>query len=151
MNYRDSRTDGMLEEIGKIIPLEELYNRTGIEFMYFNSIFQLYAEKKMRPVILDNAKRILFMPELFGYFLTGIMYSEYTFASTSQLLDARKRQWDYDLIEKLGLNKEMFGDIVMPGTVIGDLLPEVEEETGWHQCLPGLYAEDDGYDSEWKY
>ena len=84
----------------------------------------------MRPVILDNAKRILFMPELFGYFLTGIMYSEYTFASTSQLLDARKRQWDYDLIEKLGLNKEMFGDIVMPGTVIGDLLPEVEEETG---------------------
>ena len=130
VNYRDSRTDGMLEEIGKIIPLEELYNRTGIEFMYFNSIFQLYAEKKMRPVILDNAKRILFMPELFGYFLTGIMYSEYTFASTSQLLDARKRQWDYDLIEKLGLNKEMFGDIVMPGTVIGDLLPEVEEETG---------------------
>ena len=69
------------------------------------------------------------MPELFGYFLTGIMYSEYTFASTSQLLDARKRQWDYDLIEKLGLNKEMFGDIVMPGTVIGDLLPEVEEES----------------------
>ncbi len=102
VNYRDSRTDGMLEEIGKIIPLEELYNRTGIEFMYFNSIFQLYAEKKMRPVILDNAKRILFMPELFGYFLTGIMYTEYTFASTSQLLDARKREWDYDLIEKLG-------------------------------------------------
>lgn len=98
--------------------------------MYFNSIFQLYAEKGMRPVILDNAKRLLFMPELFGYFLTGIMYTEYTFASTSQLLDAKKREWDFELIEKLGLNKELFGDIVMPGTVIGDLLPEVEEETG---------------------
>ena len=130
VNYRDSRTDGMMEEIGKIIPLEELYNRTGLEFMYFNSIFQLYAEKKMRPVILDNARRLLFMPELFGYFLTGIMYTEYTFASTSQLLDARKREWDFELIEKLGLKKELFGDIVMPGTIIGDLLPEVEEETG---------------------
>lgn len=130
VNYRDSRTDGMMEEISKIIPLEELYNRTGIEFMYFNSIFQLYAEKGMRPVILDNAKRLLFMPELFGYFLTGIMYTEYTFASTSQLLDARKREWDYDLIERLGLNKELFGDIVMPGTVIGGLIPQVEEETG---------------------
>ena len=130
VHYRDSRTDGVMEEIGKIIPLEELYNRTGLEFMYFNSIFQLYAEKGMRPVILDNAKRLLFMPELFGYFLTGIMYTEYTFASTSQLLDAKKREWDFELIEKLGLNKELFGDIVMPGTVIGDLLPEVEEETG---------------------
>ncbi len=130
VNYRDSRTDGMMEEIAKVIPLEELYNRTGIEFMYFNSIFQLYAEKGMRPVIMDNAKRLLFMPELFGYFLTGIMYTEYTFASTSQLLDARTRAWDWDLIEKLGLKKELFGDIVMPGTVIGDLLPEVEEETG---------------------
>ena len=130
VHYRDSRTDGMMEEIGKIIPLEELYNRTGLEFMYFNSIFQLYAEKGMRPVILDNAKRLLFMPELFGYFLTGIMYTEYTFASTSQLLDARKREWDFELIEKLGLNKELFGDIVMPGTVIGSLLPKVEEETG---------------------
>ncbi len=63
----------------------------------------------MRPVILDNAKRLLFMPELFGYFLTGIMYTEYTFASTSQLLDAKKREWDFELIEKLGLNKELFG------------------------------------------
>ena len=132
VNYRDSRTDGVIDEIAEVIPLEELYNRTGIEFMYFNTIFQLWAEKKMRPVILDNAKRLLFMPELFGYFLTGIMYTEYTFASTSQLLDARKREWDYELIERLGLNKEMFGDIVMPGTIIGDLLPEVEEETGLH-------------------
>ena len=130
VNYRDSRTDGMMEEISKVISLEELYNRTGIEFMYFNSIFQLYAEKGMRPVIYDNSHRLLFMPDLFGYFLTGIMYSEYTIASTSQLLDAKSRQWDYDLIEKLGLKKDLFADIVMPGTVIGDLLPEVSEETG---------------------
>ena len=130
VNYRDSRTDGMMEEIAKVIPLEELYNRTGLEFMYFNTIFQLYAEKGMRPVIYENSSRLLFMPELFGYFLTGIMYTEYTFASTSQLLDARTRKWDFELIERLGLKKELFGDIVMPGTVIGDLLPEVVEETG---------------------
>jgi len=130
VHYRDSRTEGMIEEVARVIPLEELYGRTGIEFMYFNSIFQLYGEKRMRPVILEHADRLLFMPELFGYFLTGVRYTEYTQASTSQLLDAKKRAWDFELIEKLGLKKELFGDIVMPGTVIGPLLPEIEEETG---------------------
>ena len=130
VNYRDDRTIGVLEEIGKLVPLDELYAKTGIQFMNFNTLFQLYADKKMRPDIYEKAVRLLFMPELFGYFLTGKMYNEYTFASTGQLLDAKKRDWDYDMIERCGIKKEFFGELTKPGTVIGDLLPEVEEETG---------------------
>ena len=130
VNYRDDRTIGVLEEIGKLVPLDELYAKTGIQFMNFNTLFQLYADKKMRPDIYEKAVRLLFMPELFGYFLTGKMYNEYTFASTGQLLDAKKRDWDYDIIERCGIKKEFFGELTKPGTVIGDLLPEVVEETG---------------------
>ena len=96
INYRDDRTIGVIEEIGKIVPLSELYASTGIQFMNFNTLFQLYADKKMRPDVYEKAARLLFMPELFGYFLTGKMYNEYTFASTGQLLDAKKRDCDYD-------------------------------------------------------
>ena len=130
VNYRDDRTIGVLEEIAKLVPLDELYAKTGIQFMNFNTLFQLYADKQMRPDIYDKAVRLLFMPELFGYFLTGKMYNEYTFASTGQLLDAKKRDWDYDIIERCGIKKEFFGELTKPGTVIGDLLPEVVEETG---------------------
>ena len=130
INYRDDRTIGVIEEIGKIVPLSELYASTGIQFMNFNTLFQLYADKKMRPDVYEKAARLLFMPELFGYFLTGKMYNEYTFASTGQLLDAKKRDWDYDLIKRCGLRTDIFGELVKPGTVIGELLPEVVEETG---------------------
>lgn len=130
INYRDDRTIGVIEELGKIVPLKDIYGSTGIQFMNFNTLFQLYADKKMRPDIYNNAVRLLFMPELFGYFLTGKMYNEYTMASTGQLLDAKKRDWDYELIEKAGLKKELFGELTQPGTIIGELCTEVVEETG---------------------
>ena len=77
INYRDDRTIGVIDEVGKIVPLKEIYASTGIQFMNFNTIFQLYADKKMRPDIYEKADRLLFMPELFGYLLTGKKYNEY--------------------------------------------------------------------------
>lgn len=130
INYRDDRTAGIIEEVGKSVPLSEIYASTGIQFMNFNTIFQLCADKKMRPDIYEKAEHLLFIPEIFGYLLTGKMYNEYTFASTGQLLDAKKRDWDYDLIRRLGLRTDMFGELTKPGTVIGELLDEVVEETG---------------------
>lgn len=130
INYRDDRTIGVIEEVGELVPLKEIYATTGIQFMNFNTIFQLYADKKMRPDIYEKAVRLLFMPELFGYFLTGKMYNEYTMASTGQLLDAKTRNWDYELIQKVGLKKELFCELTMPGTIVGDICPEVEAETG---------------------
>jgi len=130
INYRDDRTIGIMDEVDKIVPLKEVYASTGIQFLNFNTLFQLYADKKMRPDIYEKADRLLFIAELFGYFLTGKMYNEYTFASTGQVLDAKKRDWDFALMEKLGLRTDLFGELVEPGTIIGDLLPEVSEETG---------------------
>lgn len=75
VNYRDDRTIGVIEEVGKIVPLKDIYATTGIQFMNFNTLFQIYADKQMRPDIYDKAVRLLFMPELFGYFLTGKMLS----------------------------------------------------------------------------
>ena len=130
VNYRDDRTIGVIEKIDKCIPLKELYASTGIQFMNFNTLFQLYIDKEMRPDIYEKAVHMLLMPDLFGYFLTGKIYNEYTEASTGQLLDAKKRDWDYNVIEKCGIKKDFFGPLTMPGTIIGELLPEVQEETG---------------------
>ena len=130
VNYRDDRTQGMIERLDEQVGHEKLYEHTGIQFIYFNTIYQLVADKEMRPEIYEKAKRLLFVPELFGYFLTGIPYNEYTFASTSQLLNARTRDWDYEIMDAAGIKKELFGELVQPGTVIGSLIPEVEEETG---------------------
>ena len=130
INYRDDRTIGTIDEVGKIVPLKEIYASTGIQFMNFNTLFQLYADTKMRPEIYEKADRLLFMPELFGYLLTGKKYNEYTMASTGELLNAKARDWDFDLIKKAGLRTDIFGELVQPATVIADLLPEVTEETG---------------------
>lgn len=130
VNYRDDRTIGVMDEVDAIVPLKEVYASTGIQFMNFNTIFQFYADKKMRPEIYEKADKFLMMPDLFNYFLTGKMYNEYTNASTGQLLDARKRDWDFDLIEKLGLRTDLFCEMILPGTVVGELIEEVVKETG---------------------
>ncbi len=130
INYRDDRTIGIIEEVGKIVPLEELYASTGIQFMNFNTIFQLYADKKMRPEIYEKADKFLLMPDLFNYFLTGKKYSEYTIASTGQLLDAKKRQWDKELMERVGLRTDLCCQLITPGTIVGEFLEEVVKETG---------------------
>ncbi|MBR5527960.1 MAG: rhamnulokinase [Clostridia bacterium] len=129
--YRDERTTkGIMEELYKVIPKEELYKITGTQALNFNSIYQLYTLVKERPEALSNAKDLLFIPDLLKYFLTGVKQTEYTVASTAQLLDAAKRDWAYDVIDKLGMPREIFGNIVAPGTVCGKLLPQIVEEIG---------------------
>lgn len=128
--YRDPRTEGLPEEVFSIIGRKEHYSRTGTQVMPINTLFQLYSMKKENPGILELADRLLFMPDLFSYYLTGVANNEYTIASTSELLDAAKRDWDMSLIEKLGLPAHLFGDIVMPGASRGKLKPEIKEELG---------------------
>ncbi len=129
--YRDERTTkGIMEELFKVIPKEELYKITGTQFLNFNTIYQLYCVVKERPEMLDIAKDMLFIPDLLKYFLTGVKQTEYTIASTSQMLDANSRDWAYNVTDKLGIPRHLLGNIVTPGTVCGKLLPSVIEEIG---------------------
>ncbi len=129
--YRDSRTNGMDAELSKIISEEELYTKTGIQKQMFNTSYQLLSIKRNHPEYFDRAKTFLFIPEYLTFLLSGKKASEYTIASTSQLLNAESKTWDYDLIEKIGAPKDIFCPIHRPGTVVGNLRKEVAEELGY--------------------
>lgn len=129
-HYRDSRTDNIPELAYKTVSQDEIYNRTGIQFLNFNTIFQLIAQLKDNPKIFDIADKLLFTPDLLNYFLTGEKCTEYTIASTGALLDAFKRNWDYELIKKFGIPDKLFTEINMPGSTVGKLLPEILEDVG---------------------
>lgn len=129
--YRDERTTrGIMEELFRVIPKEELYRITGTQFLNFNTIYQLYTLAKERPEALSNASDMLFIPDLLKYFLTGVKQTEYTIASTSQMLSAAERSWAYDVTDKLGIPRRLLGEIVAPGSICGKLLPSVREEIG---------------------
>lgn len=128
--YRDPRTNGIPELTFTPEALRRHYAEAGIQVMPINTIFQLCSMKRAGDAALDAADRLLFMPDLFSYYLTGVANNEYCIASTSELLDARTRTWNRPLIDELGLPQHIFGDIVMPGTVRGKVLPEICEETG---------------------
>jgi rhamnulokinase len=128
--YRDRRTEGMMELAFQQMPRDEIYARTGIQFLQFNSIFQLLSVVESKSPLLENIETLLFMPDLFNFLLTGQKKSEYTIASTSQLLDAKKRDWDSALFEKLGLPRHIMAPVIHPGTLIGPLLSEIAQETG---------------------
>ena len=130
VHYRDARTNGIPEKVRAIIPDEELFARTGIAFNSFNTLYQLYAMKEEGDPALESAQDLLFLPDLLAYFLTGKKGTEYTIASTSQLLDPFKRDWDRELMEKLGIPAHIFGEVKLPGTVRGTLLPEIAKECG---------------------
>lgn len=129
-HYRDKRTAGMMEKLFEIIPKEELYNRTGIEFIWFNTILQALSMKVHNSPLLSEGKTFLLMPDLFNYFLTGAKASEFSIASTTQLLDSASGAWSDEIIEKLGLPREMFTHVVKPGTVIGTLRETIAKELG---------------------
>ena len=129
-HYRDSNTEGILEEAFKIVPSEELYRQTGIQFMEFNTLFQLLAMKLKNISILDKAETLLFTPDLFRYFLTGEKNTEFTIASTSQMLDAAKGGWARDLIGKFGIPEKILTPIVDAGTAAGRLSEKVAAELG---------------------
>ncbi|MBQ7512009.1 MAG: rhamnulokinase [Prevotella sp.] len=129
--YRDPITfDAMDDYLRHVIPQREVYDVTGIQFMNFNSIFQLYAMRREQNSALQGAKKILFVPDALSWMLTGNEVCEYTIASTSQLLDPRTRQLDERLLASLGLSRSKFGKMVNPGTVVGVLTDEVQKMTG---------------------
>lgn len=130
VHYRDARTNGIPEKVRAIIPDEELFARTGIAFNSFNTLYQLYAMKEEGDPALESAQDLLFLPDLLAYFLTGKKGTEYTIASTSQLLNPFTRDWDRELMAKLGIPAHIFGEVKLPGTVRGTLLPEIAKECG---------------------
>ena len=118
--YRDPYTVGIPEKVYETVPREQLYARTGIQIMNFNSIFQLYAQTLEGDAALRDAKAILFMPDLLSYLLTGNMVCEYTDASTSGMMDQASRQFNKGLLEELGIRTDMLLSIVQPGTQVGE-------------------------------
>ena len=126
--YRDERTKGVPDELSKILAPADRYNVTGIQAMEINTLSQLYSMKGSAQ--LEAADKLLFMPDLFAYFLTGVANNEYCIASTSELLDAKAREWSWETIRAFELPERIFGEVVMPGTVRGKLRPDIAEETG---------------------
>ncbi len=130
VHYRDTRTEGMLEETFKTVSQDEIYSRTGIQCMRINTLYQLMYLKNHEPEQLDSAEKMLMIPDLFAYMLTGEIKEEATIASTSNLFDPYKKDWDRELIKKLGLPEHIFADVIKPGEVYGMLSDEICEELG---------------------
>jgi len=120
VNYRDSRTDGMFEKVFERVPKEEVFAQTGIQFMELNSLYQFMAMSMENSVQYKTADKMLFVPDLLNYWLTGKMAAERTFASTSQFYNPVTKDWAYNLLEKCGIRTDLFAELVDPGTVIGE-------------------------------
>ncbi len=129
-HYRDARTDGMIEKACKLVSRRKIFEHTGIQFIKLNTIYQLLAMVKAKSPLLDMAKTLLMMPDLFNFLLTGRKVGEFTIATTSQLYDPRKRAWSKYLCSRLGIPHRILPDIIQPGKAVGPLLPQVAEEVG---------------------
>lgn len=125
VNYRDSRTSGMLEKAFALIDKEQFYNITGNQFMDINTVFQLLSLRLDRPDMLKNAETLLLMPDLFGYLLTGKKRAELSIASTTQMMNAAKRKWSETVLDALGIPKNILPEICMPATELGTLSEEI--------------------------
>ena len=130
VHYRDARNDGMVEFAKKYMSQEEMYDITGIQFMDFNTIFQLLSLKENRPYILEEADKLLFMPDLLSYMLSGVKSTEYSIATTSQMVDLKTRNWSDKILDTFGIKKDLLTDIVPTGAVIGQLSDDICEELG---------------------
>jgi rhamnulokinase len=129
-HYRDSRTNGMLEQAYNTVPRAEIFQRTGIQFMQLNSLYQLLAMVEADSAALNNAESFLTMPDLLNFWLTGRKANEFTIATTTQCYDPRAGAWARGLLEELGIPSYIFGEIIPPGTVLDTLRPSVAHETG---------------------
>lgn len=127
-HYRDAGTRGKMRDVFEIVSKERIFERTGLQFMEINSLFQLFAMKGT--ALLDAAGSFLMMPDLFHYWLTGERVCEFTAATTSQCYDPRENDWAYSILQGLGLPTHLFGEVVMPGTDLGELLPSVAKACG---------------------
>ncbi len=128
--YRDPHTDGAPEKFFERMPCKTLYEKTGIQIMNFNSVFQFDALRRNGCSALEAADKILFIPDALAYMLTGNAVTEYTIASTAQMIDPRTKQWDPDIMNELGLSPEKFGRMTMSGDMIGTLTAEAQRLTG---------------------
>lgn len=129
--YRDGRTTGMDDKVYEVISLEDLYKRTGIQKQMFNTIYQLMAVKEQQPENMEKAESMLMIPDFFNFKLTGVKKTEYTNASTTQLVNPETKDWDYELIDMLGYNRKIFGEISKPGVSVGHFTEEVKEAVGF--------------------
>jgi len=129
-HYRDHATDGMLEIAFGIVPRAEIYQRTGIQFMQINSLYQLLSMQRAESPLLDAAQTLFFTPDLLNFWFTGVKTTEFSIASTSQMVDPNTRNWATDLIRKFGLSPHLFTDIVSPGTRIGPIRADIATEAG---------------------
>ena len=130
VHYRDDRNIGMIEEAEKYMSKDEMYDRTGIQFMDFNTVFQLLSLRKNRPELLDRADKLLFMPDLLTYMLTGEKVSEYSIATTSQMVNIETQTWDKDILKALDIPERILCNIVPAGSKTGMLRPELCQELG---------------------
>jgi rhamnulokinase len=132
-HYRDGRTNGVPEQVFGKVSRDRIYQRTGIQFMQINTLFQLYSMVQAGDPQLEMADTLLMMPDLFHYWLTGQKAAEYTIASTSQMLDCQEQGWAVDMLAEVGIPASILPSLVPPGTVIGDIRPEVNDEIGLRQ------------------
>lgn len=130
VHYRDARNDGMVEKATEYMSKERMYDITGIQFMDFNTIFQLLSLKENRPYILEEADKLLFMPDLLNYMLSGVKSTEFSIATTSQIVDLKTNNWSEEILDTFGINKNLLTDIAPTGAVIGQLSDEICEELG---------------------
>ncbi len=127
-HYRDSRTDGMMEQVFKRVSRDQVFEHTGIQFMQLNSLYQLFSMRLNQASILDIADTFLTIPDLFNFWLTGRKVNEFSIATTTQCYDPRAKAWATEMLDKLNLPTSMFGEIVSPGTLLGDLRSDIASD-----------------------
>ncbi len=138
-HYRDERTRGAQEEVSSRVSREQIFRQTGVQFMDINSLYQLYALQRDSPELLDCASKLLFVPDLFNYFLTGTLASERTVASTSQFYDPVNRHFATDLLRAVGINAGFLPELIDAGTELGPTLPYLADVCGLTEEFP-VYA-----------
>lgn len=124
-HYRDRRTEGVVEEVQRRVPKEEIYRATGIQFMPINTLYQLFAERRDDAQSLERAKHLVTIPDLVNYWLTGNIVCEFTNATTTQMVDPLRRNWAFELMKRLDLPVDLPATIVEPGSTVGELLPDL--------------------------
>ena len=160
-HYRDSRTEAMMQEAFKLMDKRQIYENTGVQFMPLNNLYQLLSMRMANSDVLAKAKHLIFTADLYSYYLCGRVYSEYTLASTSQMMNMRTGQWSKEIFDKLSLPIEIIPDIVKPGTVVGQLTEEVAKEIdcepidviaiGSHDTASAVAAVPAAEDTKWAY
>ncbi len=129
-HYRDTQTDGMMEQVFRLVPPDDIYALTGVQFMQVNGLYRLFTEQVRTPKLLQAAEKLFTIPDLFNFWLTGVAAAEFTNATTTQFYDPRKGAWSTELLSRLGIPTHFLTPIIQPGTVLGGLRPDVAKKAG---------------------